>query len=86
MSGDTSIDPPPSLLLARPLTSLSQARRRNPGATPAGVTPHATGTAAPYFPRFGALPIWQTLTSFLASSLLLGRYDGQSACSLAWLE
>ena len=56
--------PNPSLLLARPLTSISQARRRNPRVTPARVTPRATGTATPYFPRFGALPIWQTLRRY----------------------
>ena len=48
--------PKPSLRLARPLASISQARRRN-----RGVTPRATGTATAYFPWFGALPIWHTL-------------------------
>ena len=60
--GKSTYRPPnTSLLLARPLTSISQARRRNPRETQARVTPRAIRTAAPYFPRFGALPIWQTL-------------------------
>ena len=55
--------PNPSLLLARPLASISQARPRNPSRRNPAAKKRATGTAAPYFPRFGALPIWQTLKS-----------------------
>ena len=42
--------PNPSLLLARPLTSISQARRRNPGVTPASVTPALHRNGHPLFP------------------------------------
>ena len=55
--------PNPSLLLARPLASISQARPRNSSRRNSAAKKRATGTAAPYFPRFGALPIWQTLKS-----------------------
>ena len=39
--------------IGQTLTSISQARRRNPGVTPASVTPRSTGTATPYFPGLG---------------------------------
>ena len=79
--------PNPSLLLARPLTSISQARRRNPRVTPARVTPRATGTAAPYFPRFGALPIWQTLTFRFSSSSLTGPiYPSEVIARMQWFH
>ena len=64
---DGAQPPNPSLLLARPLTSISQARRRNPSVTPASVTPRSNGTAPPYFPRFDVLPVWQTFMCSLAS-------------------
>ena len=53
--------PNPSLLLAQPLASISRAGPRNSSRRNSAAKKSATGTAAPYFPRFGALPIWQTL-------------------------
>ena len=53
----TGLDPPnPSLLLARPLASISQARPRNPSRRNPTAKKRATGTAAPYFPRFWGPP------------------------------
>ena len=46
---------------ARPFASISQARPRNPSRRNPAAKKRANGTAAPYFPRFGAFPIWQTL-------------------------
>ena len=53
--------PNPSLLLARPLASISQNRPRNPARGNPTAKRHASGMATPYLPRFGALPIRQTL-------------------------
>ena len=67
--------PNPSLLLAGPLASISRAGPRNSSRRNSAAKKRATVTAAPYFPRFGALPIWQTLRCFfdLASQYKLLR-------------
>ena len=74
--------PNPSLLLARPLASISRAGPRNSSRRNSAPKKRATGTAAPYFPRFGALPIWQTLTWPLASPsmLVLRLKESSLAC------
>ena len=66
----------------KPLTSIGRAdssllSARPAGVTPGGVTPRSNGTATPYFPQFGALPIWQTLTSVLS-------HPAQGADCEAW--
>ena len=74
----------PLTSIGRPLASISQTRAGNLSRGNPTAKRRATGTTAPYFPRFGSLPIWQTLTwcqsctalvlvHLLGTSTLLGR-------------